>query len=221
MDLKQKKEGLGMTSRRTRNRLVVRLREQGISDEKVLGVINEIPRHLFVDEALAHRAYEDTSLPIGFNQTISQPYVVAKMTEALVCGPPIKKVLEIGTGSGYQTAILAQLVEEVFSVERISGLIKRARRILGDIGYRNISFKHADGSLGWESQAPFDSIIITASPRTIPESLLNQLRDNGSVIAPVGDGNKQDLVLFKKTGVDFTRTILEPVKFVPLLAGTS
>ena len=210
-----------MTSRRTRNRLVVRLRDQGISDEKVLGVINEIPRHLFVDEALAHRAYEDTALPIGFNQTISQPYVVAKMTEALVCGPPIKKVLEIGTGSGYQTAILAQLVEEVFSVERISGLIKRARRILGDIGYRNISFKHADGSLGWESQAPFDSIIITASPRTVPESLLNQLRDNGSVIAPVGDGNKQDLVLFKKTGADFTKTIMEPVKFVPLLAGTS
>ena len=221
MDLKQKKEGLGMTSRRTRNRLVVRLRDQGISDEKVLSVINEIPRHLFVDEALAHRAYEDTALPIGFNQTISQPYVVAKMTEALVCGPPIKKVLEIGTGSGYQTAILAQLVEEVFSVERISGLIKRARRILGDIGYRNISFKHADGSLGWESQAPFDSIIITASPRTVPESLLNQLRDNGSVIAPVGDGNKQDLVLFKKTGADFTKTIMEPVKFVPLLAGTS
>ena len=210
-----------MTSRRTRNRLVVRLRDQGISDEKVLGAINEIPRHLFVDEALAHRAYEDTALPIGFNQTISQPYVVAKMTEALVCGPPIKKVLEIGTGSGYQTAILAQLVEEVFSVERISGLIKRARRILGDIGYRNISFKHADGSLGWESQAPFDSIIITASPRTVPESLLNQLRDNGSVIAPVGDGNKQDLVLFKKTGADFTKTIMEPVKFVPLLAGTS
>ena len=221
MDLKQKKEGLGMTSRRTRNRLVVRLREQGISDEKVLGVINEIPRHLFVDEALAHRAYEDTALPIGFNQTISQPYVVAKMTEALVCGPPIKKVLEIGTGSGYQTAILAQLVEEVFSVERISGLIKRARRILGDIGYRNISFKHADGSLGWESQAPFDSIIITACPRTVPESLLNQLADDGSVIAPVGDGNKQDLVLFKKTGADFTKTIMEPVKFVPLLAGTS
>ena len=221
MDLKQKKEGLGMTSRRTRNRLVVRLRDQGISDEKVLSVINEIPRHLFVDEALAHRAYEDTALPIGFNQTISQPYVVAKMTEALLCGPPIKKVLEIGTGSGYQTAILAQLVEEVFSVERISGLIKRARRILGDIGYRNISFKHADGSLGWESQAPFDSIIITASPRTVPESLLNQLRDNGSVIAPVGDGNKQDLVLFKKTGADFTKTIMEPVKFVPLLAGTS
>ena len=168
MDLKQKKEGLGMTSRRTRNRLVVRLRDQGISDEKVLGVINEIPRHLFVDEALAHRAYEDTSLPIGFNQTISQPYVVAKMTEALFCGPPIKKVLEIGTGSGYQTAILAELVEEVFSVERISGLIKRARRILGDIGYRNISFKHADGSLGWESQAPFDSIIITASSSDRP-----------------------------------------------------
>ena len=221
MDLKQKREGLGMTSRRTRNRLVVRLRDQGISDEKVLGVINEIPRHLFVDEALAHRAYEDTALPIGFNQTISQPYVVAKMTEALLCGPPIQKVLEIGTGSGYQTAILAQLVAEVFSVERISGLIKRARRILGDIGYRNISFKHADGSLGWESQAPFDSIIITASPRTVPESLLNQLRDNGSVIAPVGDGNKQDLVLFKKTGADFTKTIMEPVKFVPLLAGTS
>ena len=145
MDLKQKKEGLGMTSRRTRNRLIVRLREQGISDEKVLDVINEIPRHLFVDEALAHRAYEDTSLPIGFNQTISQPYVVAKMTETLLSGPPIQKILEIGTGSGYQTAVLAELVEEVFSVERISGLIKRARRILGDIGYRNISFKHADG----------------------------------------------------------------------------
>ena len=221
MDLKQKKEGLGMTSRRTRNRLVVRLREQGISDEKVLDVINEIPRHLFVDEALAHRAYEDTALPIGFNQTISQPYVVAKMTEALLCGPSIKKVLEIGTGSGYQTAVLAELVEEVFSVERISGLIKRARRILGDIGYRNISFKHADGGLGWTSQAPFDSIIITASPRTVPESLLDQLADDGSVIAPVGDGNKQDLVLLKKTGADLKKTIMEPVKFVPLLAGTS
>ena len=179
MDLKQKKEGLGMTSRRTRNRLVLRLREQGISDEKVLDVINEIPRHLFVDEALAHRAYEDTSLPIGFNQTISQPYVVAKMTETLLSGPPIKRILEIGTGSGYQTAVLAELVEEVFSVERISGLIKRARRILGDIGYRNISFKHADGGLGWETQAPFDSIIITASPRTVPESLLSQLADDG------------------------------------------
>ena len=126
LGFKAKKEGLGMTSRRTRNRLVVRLREQGISDEKVLGVINEIPRHLFVDEALAHRAYEDNSLPIGFNQTISQPYVVAKMTEALFCGPPVKRVLEIGTGSGYQTAILAELVEEVFSVERISGLIKKS-----------------------------------------------------------------------------------------------
>ena len=134
MDLKQKKEGLGMTSRRTRNRLVVRLREQGISDEKVLDVINEIPRHLFVDEALAHRAYEDSSLPIGFNQTISQPYVVAKMTETLLSGPPIKRILEIGTGSGYQTAVLAELVEEVFSVERISGLIKRARRVLGPCG---------------------------------------------------------------------------------------
>ena len=221
MDLKQKKEGLGMTSRRTRNRLVVRLREQGISDEKVLDVISEIPRHLFVDEALAHRAYEDTSLPIGFNQTISQPYVVAKMTEALVCGPPTRRVLEIGTGSGYQTAVLAELVDEVFSVERISGLVKRARRILGDMGYQNISLKHADGILGWESQAPFDSIIITASPRIVPDSLLNQLADNGSVIAPVGDDNKQDLVLFKKAGADFNKTIMEPVKFVPLLAGTS
>ena len=221
MDLKQKKEGLGMTSRRTRNRLVVRLREQGISDEKVLDVINEIPRHLFVDEALAHRAYEDTSLPIGFNQTISQPYVVAKMTETLLSGPPIKRILEIGTGSGYQTAVLAELVEEVFSVERISGLVKRARRILGDIGYRNISFKHADGGLGWETQAPFDSIIITASPRTVPESLLNQLADDGSVLAPVGDGDNQELVLFKKTGTEFEKTVMEPVKFVPLLAGTS
>ena len=150
-----------------------------------------------------------------------RPYVVAKMTETLLSGPPIKKILEIGTGSGYQTAVLAELVEEVFSVERISGLIKRARRILGDIGYRNISFKHADGGLGWETQAPFDSIIITASPRTVPESLLNQLADDGSVLAPVGDGGNQELVLFKKTGTEFKKTVMEPVKFVPLLAGTS
>ena len=214
-------EGIGMTSQRTRERLINRLCEQGIVNINVLEVMRTMPRHIFLDEALSHRAYEDTSLPIGFNQTISQPYVVAKMTETLLSGPPIKRILEIGTGSGYQTAVLAELVEEVFSVERISGLIKRARRILGDIGYRNISFKHADGGLGWETQAPFDSIIITASPRTVPESLLNQLADDGSVLAPVGDGDNQELVLFKKTGTEFKKTVMEPVKFVPLLAGTS
>ena len=208
-----------MTSRRTRNRLVVRLRDQGISDEKVLA-INEIR-----DTCLLTKLWRTELMGQRIADRLQPDYIStlcrSKNDGSTCLRTTDKEVLEIGTGSGYQTAILAELVEEVFSVERISGLVKRARRILGDIGYRNISFKHADGSLGWESQAPFDSIIITASPRTVPESLLNQLTDDGSVIAPVGDGNKQDLVLFKKAGADLTKTIMEPVKFVPLLAGTS
>ncbi|MBA57842.1 MAG: protein-L-isoaspartate O-methyltransferase [Gammaproteobacteria bacterium] len=210
-----------MTSRRTRNRLVARLRDRGISDERVLDAISEIPRHLFVDEALAHRAYEDTALPIGFNQTISQPYIVAKMTESLLSGLSVNKVLEIGTGSGYQTAVLANLVDEVFTVERISGLVSRAKMILAEIGCRNIHYKHSDGGAGWDNEAPFDAIIVTASPKFMPQSLLGQLSEGGRIIAPLGDMEEQELIMCRKVGDGFEKTSIGSVKFVPLIAGKS
>src|SRR5579871_1094833 len=167
--------GIGMTSARTRERLVQRLREQGIANLSVLDRIRNVPRHIFVDEALSSRAYEDTALPIGFGQTISQPYIVARMTEALLEGGPLDKVLEIGTGCGYQTAVLAPLVGRVFTIERIEGLQQRARQRLRELGIRNVRFRHGDGAQGWKTQAPFDGVIVAAAPLAIPETLVEQL----------------------------------------------
>ena len=211
--------GIGMTSLRTRDRLINRLREEGIKNEAVLEVIRNTPRHLFVDEALAHRAYEDTALPIGFNQTLSQPYIVARMTEALLANGPVKRVLEVGTGSGYQTAILAQLVDQVFSVERILPLQEQARARIDLLDLRNVKMKHADGGMGWPEKAPFDAIIVTAAPRELPEDLLLQLADPGRLVIPVGPDEQQELVLVTKNQEGVKRIVLEAVRFVPLLSG--
>jgi len=214
-------KGIGMTSQRTRMRLVERLREKGIESERILDIISSTPRHALIDEALAHKAYEDTALPIGFNQTISQPYIVARMTEMLVADGPISRVLEVGTGSGYQTAILAQLADQVYTVERISGLLTRARKRLGAMGYRNIHFRHSDGGMGWPEHGPYDAIMVTASPREIPEALMEQLADDGRILVPVGEPKQQELLLLRKRGDEIERTVLELVKFVPLLGGKS
>ena len=205
------RNGIGMTSQRTRNRLVKRLRDNGIKDETVLDVIAQTPRHLFVDEALSHRAYEDTALPIGNGQTISQPYIVARMTETLLAAGPLEKVLEIGTGSGYQTAVLSPLVKKVYSVERIEPLQKRAAQRLRELGYRNLSLKLSDGSWGWPEYGPFDGIIAAAAPEQVPDSLLQQLADGGRLIMPVG-GAEQKLVLITRHGEHFSRKTLESVK---------
>jgi len=214
-------QGIGMTSQRTRNRLLVRLRERGIGDERVLETISSVPRHLFVDEALASRSYEDTALPIGNGQTLSQPYVVARMTELLL-ETGAKRVLEIGTGSGYQTAILSHLVEEVFSVERIEPLLTQARLRFAALGYRNIHLSHADGGWGWVEEAPFDAIMVTAAAETVPEALLQQLGLQGRLVLPVGrQHGEQVLMLLIKDEQGIHRQILEAVKFVPLLEGLS
>jgi protein-L-isoaspartate(D-aspartate) O-methyltransferase len=210
-----------MTSRRTRDRLVTRLREQGISNEKVLAALRDTPRHIFIDEALSHRAYEDSSLPIGFNQTISQPYIVARMTELLLEDGPRENVLEIGTGSGYQTAILAQLVGQVFSVERIRNLQEKARKRLQQLKLRNVMFRHTDGGMGWPDKGPFDGIMVTAAPEQVPEELLAQLAIGGVMVIPVGDGGHQVLQRIRRLSEDEYQTeTLDPVRFVPLLPGT-
>ncbi|MDA0826371.1 protein-L-isoaspartate(D-aspartate) O-methyltransferase [Pseudomonadales bacterium] len=208
-----------MTSQRTRNRLTDRLREQGIVNEAVLQVMASTPRHLFVDEALAHRAYEDTALPIGNSQTISQPYIVARMTELLLQDVPPTSVLEVGTGSGYQTAILAQLMDQVFTVERISALLDRALGRFRQLGLHQIKSKYDDGHLGWAEKGPFDAIIVTASPREVPAALLAQLRAGGRLIIPVGDAETQTLTLVTRRDDGFETTSVEPVRFVPLLGG--
>ncbi len=208
-----------MTSRRTRDRLVERLRSEGITNEAVLGVIAGTPRHIFLDEALAHRAYEDTALPIGFNQTLSQPYIVARMTEALLAAGPLRRVLEIGTGSGYQTAILAQLVGQVFSMERILPLQEQARARIDQLGLRNVKMKHADGGIGWPEKSPFDAIIVTAAPREVPQELIAQLAPHGRLVIPIGSDHKQDLALVTLEEGEVVQQILEPVRFVPLLGG--
>ncbi|MDA8913102.1 protein-L-isoaspartate(D-aspartate) O-methyltransferase [Pseudomonadales bacterium] len=208
-----------MTSQRTRNRLTDRLREQGIVNEVVLQVMASTPRHLFVDEALAHRAYEDTALPIGNSQTISQPYIVARMTELLLQDVPPTSVLEVGTGSGYQTAILAQLMDQVFTVERISALLDRALGRFRQLGLHQIKSKYDDGHLGWAEKGPFDAIIVTASPREVPAALLAQLRAGGRLIIPVGDAETQTLTLVTRGEDGFETTSVEPVRFVPLLGG--
>ncbi len=210
-------QGIGMTSRRTRLRLVQRLREAGIESDRVLEVIADVPRHIFLDEALSHRAYEDTSLPIGHGQTLSQPYIVARMTELLLAHSP-KRVLELGTGSGYQTAVLSQLFEEIYSVERIRPLQDRARDRLRQLNARNVLLKHADGGMGWPDRGPFDGIIVTAAPEEVPKELLAQLSDGGVLIAPVGE-EQQTLVQVVRRGERFDFKELEPVHFVPLLGG--
>lgn len=210
-------QGIGMTSRRTRMRLVQRLRDEGISDEQVLAAIGEVPRHIFLDEALSHRAYEDTALPIGQGQTLSQPYIVARMTEVLMAHKP-RKVLELGTGSGYQTAILAGMVEQVFSVERIRILQEQARQRLRKLGYRNVMLRLSNGGMGWPEMGPFDGIMVTAAPRELPRELLDQLADGGVMVAPVGE-KTQMLVEVVREGDQFHTTEIEPVRFVPLLGG--
>jgi protein-L-isoaspartate(D-aspartate) O-methyltransferase len=210
-------DGIGMTSRRTRDRLIQRLREEGIRDERVLEAIRIVPRHVFVDEALATRAYEDTALPIGHGQTISQPFIVALMTQALIAGDRLKKVLEVGTGSGYQTAVLAGLVDEIYSVERLEPLMKQARKRLREIGCRNVHIKLSDGSWGWKEHAPYDGIIVTAAPAEVPQALLEQLAPGGRLVIPVGGPAMQELLLVQKTDKDLTQERLEWVNFVPLV----
>jgi protein-L-isoaspartate(D-aspartate) O-methyltransferase len=208
-----------MTSQGTRDRLVRRLRENGIRNEKVLKAIATTPRHEFVDEALSSRAYEDTALPIGQSQTISQPWVVARMTEAVLeCGP-VDKILEVGTGSGYQAAILASLVPKVFTVERIDELLKLARRRFHKLGLNNIYTRYADGHLGWPSQAPFDGILVTAAATEIPVELLEQLRVGGVMVAPVERSGMQRLLATRRTEDGFEEEDLGGVIFVPLLSG--
>lgn len=210
-------QGIGMTSRRTRMRLVERLRQSGISDPRVLEAIGNTPRHIFLDEALSHRAYEDTALPIGHGQTLSQPYIVARMSEMLLAMAP-KKVLELGTGSGYQTAVLAELVDEVYSVERIRALQDKARDRLYRLGYRNVRLRHADGGMGWPEAGPFDGIIVTAAPGRVPEELLSQLADGGTMVIPLGE-DTQVLTRIRREGDSFHHESMEPVRFVPLLSG--
>ena len=215
------RDGIGMTSRRTRDRLVQRLRDQGIRNEDVLAQIRDVPRHLFVDEALASRAYEDTALPIGLGQTISQPYVVARMTEALLDGFEGEKVLEVGTGCGYQTAVLAPLVKNIWTIERIPELQRRAKQRLRELDIYNVQFKPGDGWAGWPKYAPYDGIIVTAAPDEIPDKLLQQLAPGGRLIIPVGPQGVQDLVMITNRNDHFEQVSLGLVSFVPLVKGNS
>ena len=213
-------QGIGMTSQRTRERLIQRLMDQGITQFEVLEAIRSVPRHLFVDEALAHRSYEDTALPIGYGQTLSQPYVVARMSElALAQGRP-KKVLELGSGSGYQTAILASLVDEICAIERIKPLLERARKQLRALRVRNVRLRHGDGLDGWASEAPFDLILGAAAPEHLPTQLLEQLTPGGRLILPVG-GERQQLMMVTATPEGFVEEVIEEVNFVPMVRGVS
>jgi protein-L-isoaspartate(D-aspartate) O-methyltransferase len=215
--------GIGMTSQRTRARMVERLREQGITDARVMEAMAGVPRHLFVEEALASRAYEDTALPIGFGQTISQPYVVARMIQELRNGRELGKVLEVGTGCGYQAAVLAQLATEVYSIERIRELLDRARANLRDLRLKNLRLAHGDGAAGLEKAAPFDSIILAAAAPEMPQALLHQLARGGRMILPLreprGGAEAQRLVLVERSRLGYTESTLDPVRFVPLKAG--
>ena len=215
-------QGIGMTSQRTRDRLVDRVRAEGIRNQRVLEVIRTTPRHLFIDEALAHRAYEDTSLPIGMGQTISQPYIVARMTEILIEDGVPDKVLEVGTGSGYQSAVLARLVPRVYTVERINALLTRARACHRALRLNNIYAKHSDGSWGWPEKAPYPAIMVTAAPEQVPESLLEQLSVGGRMVIPVGTttSGTQKLKLITRTHSGFEEHTLNAVHFVPLLDGS-
>jgi len=216
----RERNGIGMTSARTRDRLIERLRDEGIKNPAVLERVRAVPRHLFVDEALASRAYEDTALPIGFGQTISQPYIVAAMTEALIDGPKLTRVLEIGTGCGYQTAVLAPFVQHIYSVERIQPLMQRARSILAELKISNVSLRHADGFHGWRSQAPFQGIIVAAAPEDVPPELYEQLDEGGRMLIPIGARGAQTLLRVTRAGAEFEREELLPVSFVPFVEGT-
>jgi protein-L-isoaspartate(D-aspartate) O-methyltransferase len=212
--------GIGMTSARTRERLVQRLVEQGIKDQRVLERIRNVPRHLFMDEALASRAYEDTALPIGFGQTISQPYIVARMTEALIEAGELQNVLEIGTGCGYQTAVLAPLAKHIYTIERIAPLLTRTRQRMRELKIRNVNFRLDDGSVGWAVHAPYDGILLTAAPHAVPPALFEQMALGGRLIAPVGPEGRQELWRYTKRETRIDRESLGLVSFVPLLSGT-
>lgn len=213
------RKGVGMTSARTRERLIERLRAEGIADERVLEAIRSVPRHLFVDEALASRAYEDTALPIGHGQTISQPYVVARMTEALVGDGVPERVLEVGCGCGYQAAVLAHLIPRVDSIERIRALLSGARRTLLQLGIRNVHLRHGDGREGWPEHAPYEAILLAAAPAEVPAALFEQLAEGGRLIAPVGPRTAQRLLLYRRTSRGLESQALGAVSFVPLAPG--
>jgi len=214
-------DGIGMTSQRTRDRLVRRLMEHDINDELVLSALGSVPRHIFIDEALAHRAYEDSALPIGHGQTISQPFVVALMTQTLL-DRPRPRILEVGTGSGYQTAILASLpglVSKVYSIERLQPLLDRAQERLLAMRRYNVRLRHGDGYLGWPEDAPFDGIVVTAAPRSVPQVLLDQLAPGGRMVVPVGGDEIQELQVFDRSEDGYSMQTVEYVRFVPLLKG--
>jgi protein-L-isoaspartate(D-aspartate) O-methyltransferase len=211
-------QGIGMTSQRTRARMVERLREKGIRDERVLKAMAGVPRHLFVEEALASRAYEDTALPIGFSQTISQPFVVARMIESVLTDKP-KNVLEVGTGCGYQAAVLAQIFPEAYSVERIKALLERARANLLPLRLKNLRLAHGDGYAGLEKAAPFQAIVVAAASRQVPQALLRQLAPGGRMVLPLHEGAGQRLVLYERNGRGFLESELDPVRFVPMETG--
>jgi protein-L-isoaspartate(D-aspartate) O-methyltransferase len=217
--LRSENRGIGMTSQGTRDRLVQRLRQDGIKDERVLKAITQVPRHEYVDEALSSRAYENTALPIGQSQTISQPWIVARMTEALLDGGKPEKVLEVGTGSGYQAAILSHLIPLVFTVERIDELLKFARRRFHKQRLHNIYLRYADGHLGWPSQAPFDGIMVTAAAQAVPQELLEQLNIGGLLVIPIEKNGQQRLVTVRRTEDGFDESDLGAVVFVPMLSG--
>jgi protein-L-isoaspartate(D-aspartate) O-methyltransferase len=218
--MRQHYAGIGMTSVRTRDRLIERLRTEGIRDEQVLAAMAAVPRHIFVDEALASRAYEDTALPIGAGQTISQPYIVARMTEALVNGKRLSNVLEVGSGCGYQSAVLAQLVERVYAVERIDALIAPARERLHALGVNNVRIRNADGFDGWAAHAPYDGILVAAAPGYVPRALVEQLAVAGRLVIPVGAQGAQHLQLLVRTEGGVEEETLARVSFVPLIPGT-
>jgi protein-L-isoaspartate(D-aspartate) O-methyltransferase len=211
--------GIGMTSQRTRMRMIERLRGQGIRDEAVLSVMGELPRHIFVDEALASRAYEDISLPLGFGQTISSPHTVARMTELARNGRTLSKVLEIGTGCGYQTAVLAKLAKRVYSMERLAALIRKARRHLREAGAPHVHLRHGDGNAGMPEVAPFDAIVMTAAAPRAPKALVEQLEVGGRMILPMAVRNEQHLYVIERTEKGYTERRMDPVVFVPLLPG--
>jgi len=215
--------GSGMTSARTRARLVETLKKQGIRHPAVLEAIGSVPRHLFVDEAMSHRAYENTALPIGLGQTLSQPYVVAKMTECVLAehSVPLDCVLEVGTGSGYQAAVLSQVVQQVFTIERIGALLKRAKGLFSQLRLHNVHSMHGDGYAGWPGKAPFDGILVTAAPEHVPQALLEQLKDGGVLVVPEGGSDNQELKVYRRDGDDFSSEVVDLVRFVPLLHGVS
>ncbi len=219
--MRREASGIGMTSQRTRERMVTRLMEQGVRDMRVLEVMRSLPRHMFVDEALATRAYEDTALPIGSGQTISQPYAVARMSEALLAGGRLHKVLEVGTGCGYQSAVLAALADEVYSVERIGDLVRRTRERLQRLQIRNVRIRHGDGYAGWAEHGPYDGILVAAAPTQVPAALLEQLAEGGRLIVPVGERGSQQLLQISRIDGELKQEVLEMVSFVPMLHGAS